>query len=890
LIARFIKETHMSRSFWQAFPFGDKSARHLSASHHTKSTKQILVVEILESRDSPAILHPLYSFANDSGVIGPLATAGPTGLTPTQVRHAYGFDQIPLGDGSGMTIAIVAAYDNPNIVNDLHQFNLRFGLPDPVFTKVNQNGGSSMPAPDKGWAGEIALDVQWAHAIAPRANILLVEAFDASSANLFAAARYAASQPGVVVVSMSFGSAEFSGETSFDSSFRTPPGHGGVTFVAASGDTGAPASYPAASPNVLAVGGTTLYVDALGNTSSESAWTGSGGGLSAFEAQPSYQRGFVAQSTTQRGTPDVAYDADPNTGFPVYDSYSNGALTPWVQLGGTSAAAPQWSALIAIANQGRAAAGLGSLDGITQTLPKIYALPAADFRDITTGSSTGNPSLSAGPGYDLVTGRGSPIANRVVADLIGQPLSLSLNRFLVASSPSVTAGNSLSVTVTALDLSGALLSPYTGTVHLSSTDPAASLPADYTFTAANRGVHTFNVTLRTAGNQRVTVTDTATAVAGSTSVTVFPAAPSKLAFGQQPTNATANSLISPSVTVRVLDAFGNLVTADNTDRVTLALGNNPGGATLNGTTTVTVSGGTATFSNLSLNAAGVGYTLSARAGTLAGAVSSSFNVSAAAASQVIENFESNHTWNFTGSRGISAAISTAAAHDGARGLDDYSGEDWIYRTDADAQVRAGQSISTWLKFSGAADGRAYFAFGATPTGALSLVAAANSGQLILQNNTGYNFIDLAAASQSYQSNRWYRLEVNWGANGTIVGKLFDSNGTTLLRSVSALTTAITAGGFGFRSTGSDKFWDTVTRSNSASASAAPFEPVSTILAAPDLSPPSSWQSTLLALRDWLDDSPPTKLRQASHRDLARPTILSLDSWRVVSLDDRHTCG
>src|SRR5205814_6299130 len=127
-----------------------------------------------------------------------------------------------------------------------------------------------------------------------------------------------------------------------------------------------------------------------------------------------------------------------------------------------------------------------------------------------------------------------------------------------------------------------------------------------------------------------TATDTA-AVTGSTTVTVSPAAASKLAFGQQPANATVNGVLSPSVTVRVLDAFGNLVNGDNTDHVTLALGSNPGGATLNGTTTVTVAGGVATFSNLSLTAAGVGYTLSASAGALAGVGSSAFSVTAVAA-------------------------------------------------------------------------------------------------------------------------------------------------------------------------------------------------------------------------------------------------------------------
>jgi len=221
----------------------------------------------------------------------------------------------------------------------------------------------------------------------------------------------------VVAVSMSWGGGEFSGETTYDSVFTTPGGHGGVAFFASSGDTGAPVSYPAVSPNVVSVGGTSLRLS--GSTyGSESGWSGSGGGISAYESKPSYQNGVVTQSTTKRSNPDVAYDSDPSTGFAVYDSFNNGTASPWSQFGGTSAAAPQWAALTAIVDQGRALAGLGALDGRTQLLPAIYALNAGDFHDVTTGGSTGSPSYTAAAGYDLVTGRGTPVANRVIADLV----------------------------------------------------------------------------------------------------------------------------------------------------------------------------------------------------------------------------------------------------------------------------------------------------------------------------------------------------------------------------------------------------------------------------------------------------------------------------------------
>jgi hypothetical protein len=381
------------------------------------------LLERLETRDLPSGFHPFYVLRPHGGARH-FSTAGPTGTTPAQIRHAYGFDRISFnggtvaGDGSGTTIAIVDAYDDPTIASDLHQFDAQFGLPDPAFTKVNQDGGTTLPSADPNWSIEISLDVEWAHAIAPRANILLVEANDNSFTNLFAAVRYAAAQPGILAVSLSWGGSEFSGEPAADSTFTTPAGHPGVTFVVSSGDTGAPVSYPAASPNVLTAGGTTLRLDTSGNVLSETGWSGSGGGLSAYEGQPGYQYGVVTQTGTARTNPDVAYDADPNTGFPVCDSYTYGTSAPWIQLGGTSDAAPQWAALVAIADQGRALGGLGSLDGPTQTLPALYGLSAGDFHDVTSGTSTGSPNYSAGPGYDLVTGRGSPAADRVVADLV----------------------------------------------------------------------------------------------------------------------------------------------------------------------------------------------------------------------------------------------------------------------------------------------------------------------------------------------------------------------------------------------------------------------------------------------------------------------------------------
>jgi hypothetical protein len=808
-------------------------------------------LEQLEERDVPSTVTPDFVLHHSSKVT-PHAVSGPTGTTPAQIRQAYGFTGITfdngtiVGDGTGTTIAIVDAYNDPNVASDLDAFDKQFGAAAAGSTLyqqygaassflkvVNESGGSSLPAGNTGWAEEIALDVEWAHAIAPGAHILLVEANSSSYSDLLAGVTYAAKQSGVVAVSMSWGGNEFSGETSSDSAFQTPSGHSGVTFVVSSGDSGAPASYPATSPNVVSVGGTSLFLNGSGGISSESAWSGSGGGISSQEPQPSYQNGVVTQSTNMRTNPDVAYDADPNTGFPEYNSFSFPS-SPWQQFGGTSDAAPQWAALIAIADQGRIDNGLSSLDGRSQTLPALYGLPASDFHDVTTGSSTGSPSYSAGPGYDLTTGRGSPVANLIVAALAGQastsPTPTATHFSLSASTTSV-AGTAITVTVTALSSSGSKVTSYSGAVHLTSSDLAAILPANPTLTS---GVATFTVTLKTAGSQSISVADTSTgSLTGNTSVTVSPAAAKQLVFGQQPAATVAGSTISPAVTVRVLDAFGNLVTTDNKDQISLALGSNPGIGTLSGSAPVTVSGGVATFNNLSVNNAGSGYTLLASATSLTGATSGSFNITASSSgtggsgglggsggsgggsgggngTSVIEGFETSDTWNIVGGRTITAVEATYAAHDGTYGLDQLNGNEWIYRSDAAAQVQAGDTLSVWLQFAGSADGRAYFGFGANSYGALSLVAAPNSGQLILQQNIFYGYTNLAAVNQNFQANHWYRLEVDWGTSGKIVGKLFDSNGTTLLQTVTASTTVITTGGIAFRATGSDKYWDTVT--------------------------------------------------------------------------------
>jgi hypothetical protein len=363
----------------------------------------------------------------------PAVSAAASPYVPAEIRGAYGVNDIYFngvaGTGAGETIAIIDAYNDPDIIADANTFSVDYGLPEfnigggPSLQVLSETGTTTLPsnASPGTWDVEESLDVEWAHAIAPDANIILFEASSADNSDLDTAVTTAAATPGVSVVSMSYLSYQLIdfvagvSETDTDSVYTTPSGHQGVTFLAATGDQGSPAlGYPAVSPNVVAVGGTSLLVGTDDSYLGESAWSGGGGGLSLQEAQPGYQVGNVnGASEYVRSAPDVSMDADPETGVTVIDSYYGATLT----VGGTSVATPLWAGLMAIVNQGLALRGQPSLDGPSQTLPMLYALPSSDFNDITTGDD----GFPATVGYDLATGLGTPIANLLVPALAGFP-------------------------------------------------------------------------------------------------------------------------------------------------------------------------------------------------------------------------------------------------------------------------------------------------------------------------------------------------------------------------------------------------------------------------------------------------------------------------------------
>ena len=348
---------------------------------------------------NPSVSFASYHFANFQGRppihIYKSNLAAPSGLSPSIIKNIY---NLPKTGGHG-TIALIEAYDDANLEKDLGVFDTTFNLPACTIANgcLEKHPTDTKTAQNSAWSMETTLDVEWAHAIAPTAKILIVEAKTPSGANLLKAIDYAASRKDAVAISMSWGGAEFSDETTLDTHFKSISN---AIFFASSGDNGAGANWPAASPSVVSVGGTSLTLTAGGTLASETAWSGSGGGVSAYEAEPAFQKTFsIPKSNNMRAIPDVSYSADPKTGFAIY--HSTGTKGSWYVVGGTSAGAPQWAAIESL--------------GLSVTSQKLYGDKSSSsstsyFRDITSGSN-GNCTYycDARKHYDYVTGLGSPL-------------------------------------------------------------------------------------------------------------------------------------------------------------------------------------------------------------------------------------------------------------------------------------------------------------------------------------------------------------------------------------------------------------------------------------------------------------------------------------------------
>jgi len=385
----------------------------------------------------PAVSIPAGSFRSHAWIAGPLAAPAPAAKAlpafcnitipglghincPNALRTAYSVPSIVGGNGgAGMTIAIIDAYHYAGAEYDLNYFSSVMNLPlctsaSGCFTQVNQEGGAPRAVSDSGWEGETMLDIEWAHAIAPNAKILLVEGDSAYFSDMLTALLYAI--PQADIVSNSYGASEGDGETDLDFVFSAAK-----PILFSSGDNGAPTQYPCASPGVTCVGGTTLNVNPTTfQRVSETGWAGSGGGCSAYEPTPAFQAGIATTcETNARATPDVAAIADPATGVAVLDSGNGG----WFLVGGTSLACPVTAALYANVMTARVSFGKTKFGNMNQTLYNAFVSnPSWFYYDVTSG----NNGLPAGPGYDLVTGMGvskaSAMANRFFGLVDAPPL------------------------------------------------------------------------------------------------------------------------------------------------------------------------------------------------------------------------------------------------------------------------------------------------------------------------------------------------------------------------------------------------------------------------------------------------------------------------------------
>lgn len=322
----------------------------------------------------------------------PLATTAPYGLRPADIRAAYG---LTYSSSAGRTVAIVDAYNAPNAEADLAVYRRTFGLPvcstaNGCFHKVNQSGGTAMPASDGGWAQEISLDVDMVSATCPDCKILLVEASSSSFTNLSAAVNYAASR-GVSAISNSYGGTDTAGVSAYN--------HPGIAITASAGDSGYGVEAPASFGTVIAVGGTSLHKATNTRGWTETAWSGTGSGCSAKNIKPAWQSSTTTKCTTRANT-DVSAVADPQTPVAVYDSTAYGTTAAgWIGEGGTSVASPIIASVYALSRN-------------TASYPASYTWAhRTALNDVASGAN-GTCAITiwchAAAGWDGPTGLGTP--------------------------------------------------------------------------------------------------------------------------------------------------------------------------------------------------------------------------------------------------------------------------------------------------------------------------------------------------------------------------------------------------------------------------------------------------------------------------------------------------
>ena len=437
--------------------------------------------------------------ANADGTPSAAGSPPAGALGPAQFHAAY---NLPATAAGTPTIAIVDAYDDPNIEADLGVFDSYYGLPacttaNGCFRKVNQTGGTFYPIVNSGWALEVALDVETAHAICQNCKILLVEANSNQNSNLYAAVNEAV-KLGATAISNSWSTAEYPGETADDLTYFNHPG---VAITASSGDSGYGVQYPAASRYVTAVGGTTLSLNGDSSYRSESAWSGSGSGCSAYETKPAWQ---TDAGCARRTVADVSADADPNTGAAIYNSLSYFGQSGWFQVGGTSLSSP----LVA------AAYALGGSPGAASSLYANSTL----LRDITTGSngSCSPPYLCSGvTGFDGPTGLGSP--NGVGAFLSSGTLTPDFSLSASPSSQTVAPGSGAGYTVTVNPSGG-----FVGAVGLSASGLPAGASASFSpaSTTTSSSLTVTTTTSVSPGSYPFTITGTSGSLTHTASATL----------------------------------------------------------------------------------------------------------------------------------------------------------------------------------------------------------------------------------------------------------------------------------------------------------------------------------------------------------------------------------